>query len=57
MNPVGYLKTGVIHCEDNLRLLAEMPAECVDLIYLDPPFFSNSRSALLEPDIPPSGER
>jgi DNA modification methylase len=41
MNPVGYLKTGVIQCDDNLRLLAEMPAECVDLIYLDPPFFSN----------------
>lgn len=41
MNPVGYLKTGVIYCDDNLRLMAEMPAECVDLIYLDPPFFSN----------------
>lgn len=41
MNPVGYLKTGVIYCDDNKRLLAEMPADCVDLIYLDPPFFSN----------------
>jgi hypothetical protein len=41
VNPVGYLKTGVIQCDDNLRLLAQMPADCVDLIYLDPPFFSN----------------
>lgn len=41
MNPRGPLRTGVIHCEDNLRRMAEMPAESVDLIYLDPPFFSN----------------
>ncbi len=41
MNPRDSLRTGVIHCEDNLRRLAEMPAESVDLIYLDPPFFSN----------------
>lgn len=41
MTPIGYLKTGVIHCDDNLRVLSEMPSECVDLVYLDPPFFSN----------------
>ena len=41
MNPVSYLETGVLHCGDNLPRLAEYPAECVDLIYLDPPFFSN----------------
>lgn len=41
MNPVGYLETGVIWCEDNLDQLTEFPAECVDLVYLDPPFFSN----------------
>jgi DNA modification methylase len=39
--PVGYLETGVIYCDDNLQRLAQFPAECVDLIYLDPPFFSN----------------
>ena len=38
---VSYLETGVLYCEDNLRQLAQFPAECVDLIYLDPPFFSN----------------
>src|SRR4051812_35147565 len=41
VNPVGYLETGVLQCEDNLRVLAQFPAECIDLIYLDPPFFSN----------------
>jgi len=39
--PIGYLETGVIYCDDNLHRLAQFPAECVDLIYLDPPFFSN----------------
>jgi DNA modification methylase len=38
---VSFLETGVLYCEDNLRQLAQFPAECVDLIYLDPPFFSN----------------
>lgn len=41
MTPVSYLETGVIYCDDNLHRLSEFPAECVDLIYLDPPFFSN----------------
>ncbi len=33
--------TGVHYCGDNLERLAQLPSECVDLIYLDPPFFSN----------------
>jgi len=41
VQPVGYLETSVLHCEDNLKMLSGFPAECVDLIYLDPPFFSN----------------
>lgn len=41
MTPVGYLDTGVLYCGDNLARLREFPNECVDLIYLDPPFFSN----------------
>lgn len=41
MNPVGYLETGVLHCDDNLAALSKFPSECIDLIYLDPPFFSN----------------
>ncbi len=33
--------TGVLYCDDNLERLTALPAESVDLIYLDPPFFSN----------------
>jgi DNA modification methylase len=41
LTPVGYLETGILFCADNLDRLPEFPNECVDLIYLDPPFFSN----------------
>ena len=34
------IKTNVIHCGDNLEIMRQMPDESVDLIYLDPPFFS-----------------
>lgn len=43
MSPVAYLETGVIECADNLESLKGLPSDCVDLIYLDPPFFSNRR--------------
>lgn len=34
--------TAPLHCvEDDLRLLRSLPAESVDLVYLDPPFFSS----------------
>jgi DNA modification methylase len=35
------IDTGIIYCDDNLARLARIPSESVDLIYLDPPFFSN----------------
>ncbi|HEY9412972.1 MAG TPA: DNA methyltransferase [Jiangellaceae bacterium] len=41
MSDVGEAEAGVIYCEDNLSRLSKLPAESVDLIYLDPPFFSN----------------
>jgi DNA modification methylase len=41
VTPVGFLKTGIVYCGDNLPTLAQFPDECVDLIYIDPPFFSN----------------
>jgi DNA modification methylase len=41
VNPVSFLETGVLYCDDNLARLTEFPADCIDLIYLDPPFFSN----------------
>jgi DNA modification methylase len=41
VNRAGDLETGVLYCDDNLERLARFPSESVDLIYLDPPFFSN----------------
>jgi hypothetical protein len=35
------LETNASRGEDDLRLLRGFPAESVDLVYLDPPFFSN----------------
>lgn len=35
------MDTEVIYCDDNLRRLALLPSNSIDLIYLDPPFFSN----------------
>jgi DNA modification methylase len=35
------LQTNTIFCNDNVHRLRMMPDDCVDLIYLDPPFFSN----------------
>ena len=36
-----YVDTGVLYCGENLERLTRTPSECIDLIYLDPPFFSN----------------
>lgn len=37
------MDTEVIYCDDNLHRLALLPSNSIDLIYLDPPFFSNRR--------------
>ena len=39
-----YLSGNALVCADNLDILKELPDECVDLIYLDPPFNSNHNS-------------
>lgn len=42
MNPsVNFLRPKILYRGDNLNILREMPSDSVDLIYLDPPFFSN----------------
>lgn len=41
VSPVGFLETGVLHRGDSLEVLPQFPAECVDMCYLDPPFFGN----------------
>lgn len=35
------LRTGVIYCGDNLEVMQRLPSDSIDLIYIDPPFFSN----------------
>ncbi len=35
------LDTRVVYCGDNLEQLRKLPAGCVDLVYIDPPFNSN----------------
>jgi DNA modification methylase len=39
--PIIRVDTRVIYCGDNLEQLKKLPDECVDLIYIDPPFNSN----------------
>ncbi len=41
MHPVHFLRPKILYRGDNLQILQDMPSESVDLIYLDPPFFSN----------------
>ncbi|MCJ7698975.1 site-specific DNA-methyltransferase, partial [Candidatus Bathyarchaeota archaeon] len=39
--PSALVDTRVIYCGDNLDQLHNFPDECIDLIYIDPPFNSN----------------
>jgi 16S rRNA G966 N2-methylase RsmD len=39
--PSAIVDTRVIYCGDNLEQLKKFPDECIDLIYIDPPFNSN----------------
>lgn len=39
--PSALVDTRVIYCGDNLEQLKKFPENCVDLIYIDPPFNSN----------------
>src|SRR5271157_3684754 len=60
MAPVGFLETGVIYCDDNLHRLSQFPDECIDLIYLDPPFFSNRHHEVIwgdEAEVRAAGRR
>lgn len=36
-------RPNTLYCGDNLEVLRDFPSECVDLVYLDPPF-NSSRS-------------
>lgn len=37
----------VIYCGDNLVWLKRFPDSCIDLIYIDPPFFSNKKYEII----------
>lgn len=41
------LETNLIYCGDNLEVLAKFPKKSVDLIYADPPFFSNKHYEII----------
>ena len=41
-SPSKYLSGNAIVCSDNIDVLRDLPDECVDLIYLDPPFNSDT---------------
>ncbi len=41
------LRTGVIYCGDNWEVMQRLPAESIDLIYIDPPFFSNRQHEII----------
>lgn len=43
MQPIHFLRPRILYRGDNVEILAAMPSESVDLIYLDPPFFSNRK--------------
>jgi len=36
---LSLIDTRVIYCGDNLEQLKKLPDACVDLIYIDPPFW------------------
>lgn len=44
------MKTNVVYCGDCLRVMKEIEEESVDLIYLDPPFFSNKNYEVIWKD-------
>jgi DNA modification methylase len=37
------LETNVIYCADNLEVMRNLPSDSIDLIYVDPPFFSGKK--------------
>lgn len=39
--PLSFIGTQTVYCGDNLDQLRRLPSECIDLVYIDPPFNSN----------------
>jgi len=47
---IPYFGPNTIYCGDCKEVMAKFPNECVDLIYADPPFFSNKSYEVLWKD-------
>jgi len=47
---IPYFRPNTIYCGDCKEVMAKFPNECVDLIYADPPFFSNKSYEVLWED-------
>lgn len=43
----SYFNTNTIYCGDNELVLSKFPDESIDLIYADPPFFSNQQYEII----------
>jgi len=41
------LNKNILYCGDNLKITSSLPSKSVDLIYIDPPFFSNRNYEIL----------
>ena len=50
--PSALVDTRVIYCGDNLDQLKKLPEECVDLIYIEPPFEFGNRAVTALSAIP-----
>ena len=44
------MKKDILLCEDSLQAMAKLPAESVDLIFADPPYFMQLHKELVRPD-------
>jgi DNA modification methylase len=48
--PLSLVPTQTIFCGDNLDKLRQLPEDCVDLVYIDPPFNSNRNYEVFWPE-------
>jgi DNA modification methylase len=44
---VSYFKVNTIYCGDCKDVLGRFPSECIDLIYVDPPFFTEKKYEII----------
>lgn len=47
---MGDIETSILYCGDNLEILQRLPPDSIDLIYIDPPFFSSKHYEVIHGD-------